>query len=80
MSWWSPDPAASPLATKGRSYDLNTGEIESTEETYINRMQIKKQSSTALTHNGNEVTPLMVTTTLPEADSRSKASEQEPNK
>lgn len=80
MSWWSPDPAASPLATKGRSYDLNTGQIESTEETYVNRMQIKKQSSTAQTHNDSEVTPLTVTTTLNDVDPTTKPSEQEPGK
>jgi len=31
------------LAVKGRSFDLNSGRIESTEDTYTYRMQIKKQ-------------------------------------
>jgi len=51
MSWWSPSPSASPLATKGRSFDLNSGRIESTEDTYVYRMQINKQSAHAPTHN-----------------------------
>lgn len=51
MSWWSPAPSASPLATKGRSFDLNSGEVESTEDTYVHRMQIKKQNSHPPTHN-----------------------------
>lgn len=59
MSWWSPAPSASPLASKGRSFDLNSGEIESTEETYVHRMQIKKQTSQATTHDNltNEDNP-----------------------
>jgi hypothetical protein len=57
MSWWSPAPSASPLATKGRSYDLNTGRVESTEETYTHRMQIKKQSAQVLTHNNEDSPP-----------------------
>ena len=51
MSWWSPAPSSSPLASKGRSFDLNSGEIESTEETYVNRMQIKKQTSYSSIHD-----------------------------
>ncbi|CAF0842851.1 unnamed protein product [Adineta ricciae] len=51
MSWWSPAPSASPLATKGRSFDLNSGQVESTEDTYVYRMQIKKQTVHAPTHN-----------------------------
>jgi hypothetical protein len=54
MSWWSPAPSSSPLAAKGRSFDLNSGQIESTEDTYIHRMQIKKQISAAPTHNDHE--------------------------
>lgn len=53
MSWWSPSPSSSPLATKGRSFDLNSGQIESTESTYVYRMQIEKQSSHAPTHDEN---------------------------
>jgi hypothetical protein len=56
LSWWSPAPSASPLATKGRSFDLNSGQVESTEDTYVYRMQIKKQSPHAPTHNGIEMT------------------------
>jgi len=56
LSWWSPAPSASPLATKGRSFDLNSGQVESTEDTYVYRMQIKKQSHHAPTHNGIEMT------------------------
>lgn len=51
MSWWSPSLTASPLATKGRSFDLNSGCVESTEDIYVYRMQIKKQSPHAPTHN-----------------------------
>lgn len=51
MSWWNPSPSASPLATKGRSFDLNSGRVESTEDTYVYRMQINKQSAHAPTHN-----------------------------
>ena len=51
MSWWSPTSSPSPLTIKGRSFDLNSGCIESTEETYANRMQIKKQSSDESIHN-----------------------------
>jgi hypothetical protein len=56
LSWWSPAPSASPLATKGRSFDLNSGQVESTEDTYVYRMQIKKQSPHAPTHNANDTT------------------------
>jgi len=55
MSWWSPAPSSSPLATKGRSFDLNSGRIESTENTYIYRMQVKKQATHAPMH-GEETT------------------------
>ncbi|CAF3554175.1 unnamed protein product [Adineta steineri] len=51
MSWWSPAPSASATATKGRSFDLNSGRIESTEDTYVYRMQIRRQSHHAPTHN-----------------------------
>ncbi|UJR28572.1 hypothetical protein I4U23_009805 [Adineta vaga] len=54
MSWWSPSPTASPLATKGRSFDLNSGRVESTENTYAYRMQINKQSPHAPTHNDDQ--------------------------
>jgi hypothetical protein len=57
MSWWSPSPSASPLATKGRSFDLNSGRVESTEDTYAYRMQINKQSPHAPTHNDDEIVP-----------------------
>jgi hypothetical protein len=57
MSWWSPSPSASPLAFKGRSFDLNSGRVESTEDTYAYRMQIKKQSPHAPTHNEDEIVP-----------------------
>jgi len=33
ISWWSPAPSSSPLATKGRSFDLNSCQVESTENT-----------------------------------------------
>jgi hypothetical protein len=56
MSWWSPAPSSSALATKGRSFDLNSGKIESTEDTYVYRMQIKKQSPHAPTHNNDDTT------------------------
>ena len=56
MSWWSPAPSASPFATKGRSFDLNSGQVESTEDTYVYRMQIKKQNVHASTHNDATVT------------------------
>jgi hypothetical protein len=55
MSWWSPSPTASPLATKGRSFDLNSGRVESTEDTYVYRMQINKQSPHAPTHNDEKI-------------------------
>ncbi|CAF3795091.1 unnamed protein product [Rotaria sp. Silwood1] len=58
MSWWSPSPTTSSLIMKGRSFDLNSGCIESTEDTYAYRMQIKKQSSHALTHNDGETVTL----------------------
>jgi hypothetical protein len=51
MSWWSPPLSSAPLATKGRSFDLNSGRVETTEDTYVYRMQIKKQSPHAPTHN-----------------------------
>ncbi|CAF2045478.1 unnamed protein product [Rotaria magnacalcarata] len=54
ISWWSPPPATTSLTTKGRSFDLNSGCVESTEDTYVYRMQIKKQSPHALTHNDDE--------------------------
>ncbi len=57
MSWWSPSPSASPLATKGRSFDLNSGRVESTEDTYVYRMQVSKQSPHAPTHNNDEISP-----------------------
>jgi hypothetical protein len=56
MSWWSPAPSSSPLATKGRSFDLNSGRIESTEDTYAYRMQVRKQSPHAPTHIDNDTT------------------------
>ncbi|UJR20947.1 hypothetical protein I4U23_024056 [Adineta vaga] len=56
MSWWSPAPSASPLATKGRSFDLNSGQVESTEDTYLYRMQIKKQTLAAQTHADTSTT------------------------
>ena len=56
MSWWSPPASAAPLATKGRSFDLNSGRVESTESTYVYRMQINKQSPHAPTHNHDETT------------------------
>lgn len=62
MSWWSPAPSASPLATKGRSFDLNSGRVESTEDTYVYRMQIDRQSPHAPTHNEDEVIPSLVNT------------------
>jgi hypothetical protein len=62
MSWWSPSPSASPLATKGRSFDLNSGRIESTEDTYAYRMQINKQSPHAPTHNDDEIVPSSINT------------------
>jgi hypothetical protein len=62
MSWWSPSPSASPLATKGRSFDLNSGRVESTEDIYAYRMQIKKQSPHAPTHNDEDSTNTVVTT------------------
>lgn len=55
MSWWSPSPTSSPLATKGRSFDLNSGRVESTENTYVYRMQIERQSSHAPTHEENGI-------------------------
>ncbi|CAF4487866.1 unnamed protein product [Rotaria sp. Silwood1] len=58
MSWWSPSQSTSPLAIKGRSFDLNSGRIESTEDTYVYRMQIKKQSPHAPMHNHEETTPI----------------------
>ncbi|CAF1206945.1 unnamed protein product [Adineta ricciae] len=58
MSWWSPSPTASPLATKGRSFDLNSGRIESTENTYAYRMQINKQSPHAPMHNDDQTPAL----------------------
>lgn len=67
MSWWSPAPSSSPLASKGRSFDLNSGEIESTEETYVNRMQIKKQTSHPSTHND------LPSTTTSDAESSTEA-------
>ncbi|CAF1067910.1 unnamed protein product [Adineta steineri] len=54
MSWWSPSPTTSPLATKGRSFDLNSGRVESTEDTYAYRMQVQKQSPHAPTHNDDD--------------------------
>lgn len=51
LSWWSPAPSSSPLAFKGRSFDLNSGQVESTEDTYTYHMQIKKQQNQAQTHN-----------------------------
>jgi hypothetical protein len=63
MSWWSPSPTASPLATKGRSFDLNSGRVESTEDTYVYRMQINKQSPHAPTHNDDKIIPFATTNT-----------------
>lgn len=54
MSWWSPPPATAAVTTKGRSFDLNSGQVESTESTYTYRMQIKKQSPHAPTHNEHD--------------------------
>lgn len=54
MSWWSPAPSTTPLAKKGRSFDLNSGRVESTETIYTYRMQIKKQSPHAPTHTEND--------------------------
>jgi hypothetical protein len=59
MSWWNPLPSTvQSLASKGRSYDLNTGCIESTEDIYANRMQIRKQTANAQTHDAVESTVL----------------------
>ncbi|CAF4483107.1 unnamed protein product, partial [Rotaria socialis] len=78
ISWWSPPPAATSLTTKGRSFDLNSGCVESTEDTYVYRMQIKKQSPHALTHNdGEEATP--VTNTDTTSNSTDDISEQNHN-
>lgn len=75
MSWWSPTPAAPTSIIKGRSFDLNSGCIESTEDTYVYRMQVKKQSPHALTHNEAEtVTP--VTNTEPVMNSTDNIREQ----
>lgn len=54
MSWWSPPASTSTVTTKGRSFDLNSGQVESTEDTYVYRMQVKKQSAYAPTHNDND--------------------------
>ncbi|CAF3082990.1 unnamed protein product [Rotaria sp. Silwood2] len=64
MSWWSPSPTASSLTMKGRSFDLNSGLIESTEDTYAYRMQINKQSPHALTHNDGETVELSTNTDI----------------
>jgi hypothetical protein len=67
MSWWSPSPTASPLAAKGRSFDLNSGCVESTEDIYVYRMQVKKQSPHAPTHNEEQADDsLPETEVLPE--------------
>ncbi|CAF1282863.1 unnamed protein product [Rotaria sordida] len=58
MSWWSPSQSTPPLAIKGRSFDLNSGQIESTEDTYAYRMQIKKQSPHAPMHNNDDTTSI----------------------
>jgi hypothetical protein len=64
MSWWSPALSTLPLATKGRSFDLHSGRVESTESTYAYRMQIQKQSPHAPTHNDGDTpsTPTNPTT------------------
>lgn len=49
VSWWSPPDNKTPK-TKGRSYDLNTGRVETTEEIYLHRMQIQK-APVAETHS-----------------------------
>ena len=54
MSWWSSSSSTSSLTMKGRSFDLNSGRIESTEDTYIYRMQINKEPSTPPTHTDAE--------------------------
>ncbi|CAF3623099.1 unnamed protein product, partial [Adineta steineri] len=63
MSWWSPSPTTSPLATKGRSFDLNSGRVESTEDTYAYRMQVQKQSPHAPTHNDDDDDEKIITST-----------------
>lgn len=64
MSWWSPTPSGTSLATKGRSYDLNTGRIESTEEIYTHRMQIQRQQiPSAETHDDGESSAITEDTT-----------------
>jgi len=55
MSWWSPPPSSTSSSVKGRSYDLNTGRIESTEQIYTHRMQIQKDSTSAQTHNDHDL-------------------------
>ena len=62
MSWWSPSPTSSPLATKGRSFDLNSGRVESTENTYVYHMQIERRSSHAPTHEANGVSSSSIDT------------------
>jgi hypothetical protein len=63
MSWWSPSPSSSSVATKGRSFDLNSGRVESTENTYVYRMQINRQSPHAPTHNDDKIVPSSSTNT-----------------
>jgi len=62
MSWWSPSLSASPLTTKGRSFDLNSVRVESTEDTYVYRMQTNKQSPHAPTHNDDQTVTLSTNT------------------
>ena len=64
MSWWSPAPSASPLATKGRSFDLHSGRIESTESIYAYRMQVQKQLPHAPTHNDADETSITTDNTI----------------
>lgn len=78
MSWWSSSPTISPLAIKGRSFDLNSGRVESTEETYAYRMQIKKQSPHSPTHNDTDTVKSSADTELTE-NSTDTIPEQEHN-
>ncbi|CAF2076967.1 unnamed protein product [Rotaria magnacalcarata] len=72
MSWWSPTPSTSMLGKKGRSFDLNSGRIESTEDTYVYRMQVKKQSPHAPMHNNNDITPTNTNTVENATESNTK--------
>ena len=76
MSWWSPSPTTSPLATKGRSFDLNSGRVESTEDTYIYRMQINKQLTHAPTHNDEQIIPSSINTDTANTNSHDTIPEQ----